>query len=114
MLTAAGIRGLAEMGKGTDSCPPRACVQVTVSFLLCSHTPLILLNPVHLLPKSRLLCALMPNRNTETDFGGRESWLYFSARQKGRHSRLGPQELGPPTPSGIREDFNVGLTVQGI
>ena len=30
------------------------------------------------------------------DFGRRERWLYFSARQKGRHSRLALQELCPP------------------
>ena len=63
--------------------------------------------------KSRLLCAPMPNRKSETDFGGRERWLDFSAWHKGRHSRLAPQGLCPPPPSGIGEDFICGAAVRG-
>ena len=65
-----------------------------------------------LLLKSRLPCAPRSNRNTETDFGGRERWLYFSARQKGRHSRLAPQELCPTPASGIG-DFICGARSPG-
>ena len=36
----------------------------------------------------------------------------FSARQKGRHSRLVPQELCPPS-LGIREDFICGACSLG-
>ena len=48
----------------------------------------------------------------DRDFGGRERWLYFSARQKGGHSRLAPQELCPSS-LGIREDFICGARSPG-
>ena len=50
------------------------------------------------------LCTKTEQKYGDRDFGGRERWLYFSAWQKGRHSRLAPQELCPPI-LGIREDF---------
>ena len=41
------------------------------------------------------LCTNAEQKYGDRDFGGRERWLYFSARQKGRHSRLAPEELCP-------------------
>ena len=39
----------------------------------------------------------MPNRNTETAFGGnRREWLYSFCQAREEHSRLVPQELCPP------------------
>ena len=53
------------------------------------------------------LCTDANQKYGDRDFGGRERWVYFSARQKGRHSKLVPQELCP-SPSGIGEDFICG------
>ena len=51
-----------------------------------------------MLPKTLALCALVLNRNMETDFGGKERWLYFFARQEGKQqttaSRTVPHSPG--------------------
>ena len=67
-----------------------------------------------LLPRYRLSCAPMPNKYGDRDFGGRERWLYFSARQKGRHSRLVPQELCPPPSFGNRRRFYTWGSQSGV
>ena len=63
---------------------------------------------------SASLCTEAEQKYGDRDFGGRERWPYSSARQQGRHSRVAPQELGPPSLR-IREDFIRGaLVVWGI
>ena len=54
---------------------------------------------------SASLCTDAVQKYGDRDFGGRERWLYFSARQKGRHSRLVPQELCPPVLGNYRGSY---------
>ena len=54
---------------------------------------------------SAFLCTDAEQKYRGRDFGGRERWLYFSARKKGRHSRLAPQELCPPVLGNCRGSY---------
>ena len=63
---------------------------------------------------SASLCTDAEQKYGDRDFGGRERRLYFSARQKGRHSRLAPQELCPPLLQESEKTLYMGLAVWGI
>ena len=62
---------------------------------------------------SASLCTNAEQKYGDRDFGGRERWLHFSARQKGRHSRLAPEELCPHS-FGNRKRFYTWGSQSGI
>ena len=69
----------------------------------CSLNTRKLLTTVAEIPAS--LCIDAEQKYGDRDFGGRKRWLYLSARQKGRRSRIALQELCPPPHSGNRRRF---------
>ena len=62
---------------------------------------------VWVLPKSRLLCAPMPNRNSETEILEEEMAVFF-CQAEGKTQQASASRTVPPPPSGIRKDFICG------
>ena len=54
---------------------------------------------------SASLCTDAEQKYGDRDFGGRERWLYFPSRQKGRHRRLALQELCRPVLGNYRGSY---------
>ena len=79
----------------------------------CSLNTRKLLTTVAEIPAS--LCIDAEQKYGDRDFGGRKRWLYLSARQKGRRSRIALQELCPlPSLWESEKILYAGLEVRGV